>query len=173
MTFKYYTFHRPVDIGTYPTRVKPTRIENYPEGMRMVTAADGRTFRAWGEIEYPEPLTEHEVYSFELKRDYEYPPFRRIGYWMGDVNGGIEIIRIEGRYFALFGWNGVNYGYCWECKNNRTAIGEERYTLTPVYVADTEAGQAMMETMSEMEADEWAEMMDKLNEIVSYKVERN
>jgi len=174
MTYKYYSVMRPIDIGTIPPREKPVRIENYPEGRKTVTAADGRKLMAWGEVEYSEPLTENEVYNFELKRDHEYPSFKKVGYWMGDTNG-VEIIRIEGKFYALNGWNGTDYGNCWECKSKYEASDDTEYTLTPVYFYDTEAGKALLESMYSMEegTPEWEDMTDKLNEIVSYTVSKN
>ena len=176
MTYKYYSFHRPIGIGTLPRDRKPVRIENYTEGMKEVTASDGRTFYAWGEVEYETPLSENEVYSYELKRDYEHPTFKHVGWWMDDGNS--EIIRIEGKYYVLNGWNGEKYCNCWEClTKTKMADPDKEYTLTPVYKYETEVGQSIMNQLEdsgvEIDSEEWYDVVNELNEIVSYKVTEN
>ena len=63
--YKYYSTQRPVDIGTFPNGKEnpPIRIENY-EG-RIWVEHDTRL--AWGELAYAQPLTEKELYNYELK----------------------------------------------------------------------------------------------------------
>lgn len=176
MTYKYFSVIRPVMVGTLPSGKKPVRIENYAEGPKKVTASDGRTFTAWAEVEYDSPLTENEVYSYDLKRDYEFPKVKHVGWWMNDPS--CEIVGIEGKYYVLNGWNGEKYGHCWEClTKTKMADSETEYTLTPVYKYETEAGQTIMNKLMddgvEEDSDEWANAVDDLNQIVSYTVSVN
>ena len=150
MVYRYYTFHRPIDIGTIPMKQKPLRIYNYPEGRKEVVTADGRHIMAWGEVEYKSPLTDEEVYNYELVRDLEYIRYRHVGYWMNDANS-YEIIEIENKYYVLHGWNGEKWCNCWEClTKTKMAEPDVEYTLTPIYFGDTDAGTALMETMWDM-----------------------
>lgn len=59
----------------------------------------------------------------------------RVAYWWN--NPEIEIYEIEGKYIALFGWNGEKYIDCWEVAE---IIGDEGfdikskgYIVRPVY----------------------------------------
>lgn len=76
--------------------------------------------------------------------------FKSIGKWWNDKN--IELMEINGKTYALSGWNGERFTKCWECEGegNREASKEE-YTITPKYKCINE------------ENDEW--------EIVEYEVE--
>ena len=173
MRYLYYSVMRPIGIGTLPKGKTPTRVENFNE-RKQVTTADGRKLMAWGIVEYDMPLTEFEMYSYELKGDYEYMPFRHVGYWMND--GVNEIIKLGAKYYVLYGWNGEYWGNCWECLTpTKMADGEKEYTLKPVYFFDTDGGRALMETMYDMEedSDEWEQAKAKLDEVVSYKVTEN
>ena len=169
-SYKYYSIMRPVGIATYPG--KPETIHNYEEGRKEVLTADGTSIMAWGELTYSEPLTDKEIYNYELRGEYEYAPFRKVGKWS---DSDIDIIKIGNRFFALNGWNGSDYGHCWECKTKAKVMDDNEYTLTPVYYYDTNAGQALMNSMYDIEEDslEWEEKMNKLNDIISYKVELN
>lgn len=172
MAYKYYSIMRPAMIGTFPG--KPTKITNYPEGRKQVTAADGRTLWAWGELEYRDALDDVEVFRYELKPDYEYPEYKHRGWWFNDSGG--EIIEINKRYYVLNGWNGESYGHCWEClTKTKMADSETEYTLKPVYRYETSAGIAMMNEMIDLDEDsaEWQEKSDYLNEIVSYSITKN
>ena len=62
MSYKYYSIMRPVGIGTYPSNRTPVKIIHYPDRQK-VSAADGRTLEAWGEIEFDEPLSSYEDYN--------------------------------------------------------------------------------------------------------------
>ena len=74
--YKYYSTQRPVDIGTFPKEKDnpPIRIENY-EG-RIWVEHDTRL--AWGELTYSQPLSEKELYSYELKPSRDNPDVRRL-----------------------------------------------------------------------------------------------
>ena len=172
MTYKYYSIMRPVGLGTIPTNKKPVKVTNYPEGKKIITAEDGRKIWAWGEVEYNEPLTEYEMYRYELKGGTEYPKFKHCGYWMG--NPSCEIIGINGHYYVLNGWNGIEYGHCWECLTKTKMLDSDKeYTLTPVYRFNTEAGVAMMNEMENETTDKWDEKIEYLNEIISYRITEN
>ncbi|MBP5783003.1 MAG: hypothetical protein J6W04_05630 [Bacteroidales bacterium] len=173
MSYKYFAIIRPLTIGTIPNDKRPVRIENYPEGMKQVETSDGRTLWAWGEVIYQKPLTEYEQYSYDLRSDFEYAPVKHIGYWM--KNPSCEIIRLDDRYFLLDGWNGIDYGHCFECLTKTKMIESTEYTLKPIYRFETENGRAVMEEMYSLEegSDEWEEKTNWLNEIVSYTVTEN
>ncbi len=172
MSYTYYSIMRPIGIGTIPRDRKPESIRNYTGGRQKVKTADGVEIMAWGEVTYTEPLTDEEIYSYELRGEYKYQQIRKLGKW---CNGDIDIIKVGNRNFALFGWNGESYGHCWECKSQTETVGDDEYTLTPVYFYDTDEGIALMNSMYDIEegTDEWEENEKKLNEIVSYKVQRN
>ena len=62
--YKYYSTQRPVDIGTFPkTEGGPVRITNFDE--RKPFGKDN--CRAWGFLEYKQPLTEKQIDDYELK----------------------------------------------------------------------------------------------------------
>ena len=169
MKFKYYSVMRPVSIGTFPG--KPEHIINYDQRQKVKTA-DGAVIRAWGELYYGDPLTDDEIKRYELRADIQYPEIKTVGAWM---NGDIAVVKIGNRFFALNGWNGTDYGHCWECKNRWTAMDDKEYTLKPVYYYETDAGVALMDTMWDMEegTPEWEENTEKLNEIISYTITEN
>lgn len=172
MRYRYYSLHRPVDIGTFPG--SPEKIINYPEGRKEITAADGQTIRAWGELHYTEPLTEEETQRYELRGEYEHLPYRHVGYWLRDK--AKEIIKLGSRFFVLDGWNGTVYMHCFEALTaTKMAEPNVEYILTPIYYYETAAGVAMMDAMADLEEDspEWKEKAEKLNEVISYSVSRN
>ena len=75
---------------------------------------------------------------------------KEAGYWWNDKS--IELVEIDGSVYALYGWNGEEYGNCWKCTGEfLTEASREEYTLKPVY--------------KEVAEDEW--------EIVNYEVTRN
>ena len=172
MSYTYYSVLRPVGIGTIPKDKKPEKIRNYDGGRQKIVTADGSEIMAWGEVTYAEPLTEEEIYSYDLRCENEYPVILKLGKWSGS---DIDIIKIGNRKFALFGWNGDSYGHCWECKSSTEVMDDNEYTLTPVYYYNTKAGMELMNSMYDIEedSDEWDENENKLNEIVSYTVEKN
>ena len=60
-----YSTQRPVDIGTYPKPPGngPIEIFNYDERIPV----EGGNMLAWGELIYGKPLTEKQMYDYELK----------------------------------------------------------------------------------------------------------
>lgn len=49
-------------------------------------------------------------------------------------NKEIEVVKIDGRWFALYGWNGEMYSHCWEVDENTFALkNEQEYEIIPVY----------------------------------------
>ena len=75
---------------------------------------------------------------------------KEAGYWWNDKS--IELVEIDGSVYALYGWNGEEYGNCWKCTGEfLTEASKEEYTLKPVY--------------KDVAEDEW--------EIVNYEVTRN
>lgn len=61
---KYYSTQRPIMPGSYPKPIGnlPVEIKNYDE--RLFVKEIGRM--AWGEIEYRDPLSEADVFEYEL-----------------------------------------------------------------------------------------------------------
>lgn len=64
-TYKYYFTQRPIDIGTYPNSHFNcvTQMTIYMDCQRV----EGEEFRAWGELEYRQPLMPSEVQDYELR----------------------------------------------------------------------------------------------------------
>lgn len=69
--YKYYSTQRPVDIGTFPKEPgnEPDKITNYDSRIPVENGA----FLAWGELTYTKPLTEQELYSYELRTSRDNP----------------------------------------------------------------------------------------------------
>lgn len=65
--YKYYSTQRPVDLLTYPNPPdnKPVEIVNYDCDARI--PVQGENFRAWGELTYAKPLTDKQMYDYELR----------------------------------------------------------------------------------------------------------
>lgn len=62
--YKYYSTQRPVDIGTFPkTENGPDEIVNFD---KRESVENGR-FLAWGYLLYHAPLTEKQIYDYELR----------------------------------------------------------------------------------------------------------
>ena len=74
-TYKYYSTQRPIDVGTYPNSRFNGVVEMtiYPERWRV----EGEAFRAWGEIDYAQPLLPCEVADYELHPSRHNPDIRR------------------------------------------------------------------------------------------------
>lgn len=64
--YRYYSTQRPVDIGTYPRPPgnQPLVIVNYDVDRRRPVV--GGAICAWGELVYTGPLTEKQIYDYEL-----------------------------------------------------------------------------------------------------------
>lgn len=62
--YRYYSTQRPVDIGTFPkTENGPSEIVNFDKRERV----ENGTFQAWGYLLYHAPLTEKQIYDYELR----------------------------------------------------------------------------------------------------------
>ena len=63
--YKYYSTQRPVDLGTYPKSPENPMIGfiNYDKRIPV----EGGAFQAWGVLSYARPLTEKELYNYELR----------------------------------------------------------------------------------------------------------
>lgn len=62
--YKYYSTQRPVDIGTFSkTEDGPAEIVNFDQRENV---ENGR-FQAWGYLLYHAPLTEKQIYDYELR----------------------------------------------------------------------------------------------------------
>ena len=56
--------------------------------------------------------------------------------WYNSIDP-IEIVEIDGKLYALYGWNGEKFCDCWKCANEFTAINENRkYIIAPIYKMD-------------------------------------
>lgn len=73
--YKYYSTQRPVDIGTFPKpqHNAPDEIKNFD---KRILVEDG-AFLAWGYITYTRPLTEQEIFDYELRPAPYNPNLRR------------------------------------------------------------------------------------------------
>lgn len=63
--YRYYSTQRPVDIGTYPKPPGNGPIEIFNDDERI--PVEGGNMLAWGELIYGKPLTEKQMYDYELK----------------------------------------------------------------------------------------------------------
>ena len=60
-----------------------------------------------------------------------------IGTWWSDSN--IELVKINGKIYALDGWNGEKYLHCWECIDRFTAADDNaEYEIRPIYDSSDE-----------------------------------
>lgn len=67
MIYRYYTLFRPPMLGAVPRGM--IEIEDY--GTRRMVPSVGR--EAWGHVDYVRPLSERDVYSYELAADPRNP----------------------------------------------------------------------------------------------------
>ena len=45
----------------------------------------------------------------------------------------IEVVEIDGRWFAVYGWNGEMYYDCWETDENTFSLEDSKtYTIKPI-----------------------------------------
>lgn len=58
-----------------------------------------------------------------------------IGYWLWNYD--IPIVEIDGKKYALYGWNGEKYLHCWECKDTFTEVDGTEYEVKPIYAEDS------------------------------------
>ena len=63
--YRYYSTQRPVDLGTYPKSAgnQVTEIHNYDQRQPV----ENGQLRAWGYVEYAQPLTQQQMDDYELK----------------------------------------------------------------------------------------------------------
>lgn len=67
------------------------------------------------------------------------PAIRPIDYWWNTIAGTIDIVEIDGKLYALSGWNGEQYLDCWECVDRYTAHPDGRiYCICPTYRYEAE-----------------------------------
>lgn len=78
-------------------------------------------------------------------------------------NGEIDMVEIDGRLFALHGWNGEVWLRCWECLDKWTAASEKTFEIRPVYRFEIE--EIDLETLEE-NSSEW----DYAMEIVDFEI---
>ena len=73
--YRYYSTPRPVDIGTYPKEPDNPLVGflNYDDRISVEHGA----FRAWGEVMYRAPLTQDELYQYELRPSRDNPDVRQ------------------------------------------------------------------------------------------------
>lgn len=57
--------------------------------------------------------------------------FEAAGRWWNDR--GIELIKKEGKTYALYGWNGEIYGDCWDVLEDGLTAGEKKFTIREIY----------------------------------------
>ena len=58
--------------------------------------------------------------------------FKNVGRWWNDKE--IELVEIDGKVYALNGWNGESYLKSWECTGEGLMdASEEEYSITPQY----------------------------------------
>ena len=58
-----------------------------------------------------------------------------LGTWWSD--NSIELVEINGKIYALYGWNGEEYLHCWECIDRFTAADDNtEYEIKPIYSSD-------------------------------------
>ena len=60
-----------------------------------------------------------------------------IGTWWSD--NSVELAKINGKIYALDGWNGEKYLHCWECVDRYEAVDDGiDYEIEPIYSCDGE-----------------------------------
>lgn len=55
-----------------------------------------------------------------------------VGKWWNDKS--IDLVEVDGKVYALYGWNGEEWTQCWECLGDDfMEASEERYVIRPIY----------------------------------------
>lgn len=102
-----------------------------------------------------------------LEREFlrEVTTVEMVGKWWSDSS--IDLVKVDGAVYALYGWNGEKFTDCWECSGDgfRGASGES-YTLAPVYRWEVDG-------MNVLELEEGSSEWENAIEIVDYSVSRN
>ena len=81
-------------------------------------------------------------------------------YWN---NGDIPMVEIDGKVYALHGWNGETWLRCWECLDKWTEASEKVFEIRPVH--RFEAEEINLEMLEE-NSPEW----DYAVEIVEFEI---
>ena len=96
--------------------------------------------------------------------------YKHFGYWW--ANSSIELVKIDGRIFALNGWDGESYRLCWECQNCDHIDGlmtvkdkTADYEIRPVYLYELNNIDL---SLIKKDSDEW----EAVHEIMQYIVTR-
>lgn len=52
----------------------------------------------------------------------------------------IDIVDIDGRFFALYGWDNELWLHCWEVKDKMglEAVNKREYAILPIYINEDE-----------------------------------
>ena len=87
--YKYYSTHRPVDIGTFPKPAGNPPVEFVNFDRREAVEHD--TFMAWGYLLYEKPLTAEEMYNYELRPSRKNMDVRRAMDAQAQVVGAWEV----------------------------------------------------------------------------------
>lgn len=60
---------------------------------------------------------------------------RPVGCWWAD--NSIEVVEIDGHFYALNGHNGMTYGHCWKCWDEKGGTffeaSEEEYEIREIF----------------------------------------
>lgn len=88
-----------------------------------------------------------------------------IGLWQGGQGyEQIDVVEIDGRLFALDGWNGERFLHCWECVHTNVAMLDGReYEILPVYRYDVE--DIDLDNLEE-NSEEW----ERATEVIDYEL---
>lgn len=63
--------------------------------------------------------------------------FKNVGTWWS--NREINLVEIDGKVYALYGWNGESFSKSWECLGEQLIdASEKEYTITPIFKEDGE-----------------------------------
>lgn len=73
--FRYYSTQRPIGPGTIPStsQYPPLEAINYDQRIPVENGA----MLAWGEVHYAFPLSENQLYDYELKAARDNPPVHK------------------------------------------------------------------------------------------------
>lgn len=58
-------------------------------------------------------------------------------YWFSS-SYDIPVYEIEGKLYAMSGWNGEVYTACWECLDSFTDVDNKKYSFKPIYRYEAE-----------------------------------
>ena len=70
--------------------------------------------------------------------------YRIVGHWNRNIDAPV-IVEIQGRYYALDGWDGDAFRHCWECFSLSDRMDDKVYTITPDYDNDKITGYRVSE----------------------------